>query len=100
LILVVDDESLNVIGIKIILQCIVASMPGFNFEERVVSASNGLQAVELVKKLSDEGKHFDLIFMDCNMPRMNGCEASLQIRQYLQDHGKMIPLICALTGQG
>jgi two-component system sensor histidine kinase/response regulator len=34
---------------------------------------NGLQSVEAVRK--EEGK-YDLIFMDCNMPKMDGFTAS------------------------
>ena len=43
---------------------------------KLVCAENGLQAVELVK----QGKHFDLILMDINMPLLNGIEATKQIK--------------------
>lgn len=39
-------------------------------------AENGIQAVELVK----QGKHFDVILMDINMPMLNGIEATKQIK--------------------
>ncbi|PLX04631.1 MAG: response regulator [Marinilabiliales bacterium] len=43
---------------------------------KLVCAENGLQAVELVK----QGRHFDLILMDINMPLLNGIEATKQIK--------------------
>ncbi len=42
----------------------------------VVVASNGLEAVESVKEAAP-----DIIFMDCQMPEMNGYEASTEIRR-------------------
>ena len=42
----------------------------------ITPAGDGKEAVMLVKQ-----RQFDLIFMDCNMPEMNGFEASAAIRQ-------------------
>jgi PAS domain S-box-containing protein len=57
-------------------------------------AENGEQAL---RKFTTDGQ-FDLIFMDCQMPRMDGYEASRQIRRLEQESGATtrIPII-ALT---
>ena len=41
---------------------------------------------------------FALIFMDCNMPFMDGYETSSRIRQMLYREGIQQPIISALTG--
>jgi len=53
-------------------------------------AQNGKEAVE---KFSD--KKFDIVFMDCEMPEMDGYEATRQIRE-LEKEGTRVPII-ALT---
>ncbi len=57
-------------------------------------AENGEQALRKVTN----GGGFDLIFMDCQMPRMDGYEASRQIRNFEQESGATIRIpIIALT---
>ena len=41
----------------------------------VIVASNGIEATNLLER-----NRFDLIFMDCNMPEMDGYQATLKIR--------------------
>jgi len=53
-------------------------------------ANNGVEAVDAVKE-----KQFDLIFMDCHMPIMDGYEATRDIRA-LEVGGQRVPII-ALT---
>ena len=55
-------------------------------------AGDGLQAVQ---KISEE--NFDLIFMDCQMPRMDGFEATSQIREIQKRSGAKQTPIVALT---
>ena len=55
----------------------------------VVTASNGLEVLELVDQES-----FDLIFMDLNMPRLNGIETTKELRA----RGFLSTPIVALTG--
>jgi len=55
----------------------------------VTPAGNGLEAVALVKK-----RHFDLIFMDCQMPEMDGFEATTEIQKLQSDNAtKRTPII-------
>ncbi|MEQ1543473.1 ATP-binding protein [Methyloglobulus sp.] len=55
--------------------------------------SNGFEAVKVLKK-----QHFDLVFMDCQMPFMDGYQATKEIRrdELAEGSGKHIPII-ALT---
>jgi CheY-like chemotaxis protein len=52
---------------------------------------NGQEALELVAQ-SEEG-YFDLIFMDIQMPIMNGYESAAAIRSLGREDLKQIPII-------
>jgi len=52
------------------------------------AAYDGRQAVEFARDLKP-----DLIFLDINMPRLDGCEAAIEIRRLLSP----CPLLVALT---
>ncbi|HEV2614358.1 MAG TPA: response regulator [Gammaproteobacteria bacterium] len=85
-ILLVEDYPIN--------QQVVLGMLkklGFN---HVDVANNGIEALKALEKIS-----YDLIFMDCQMPEMDGYDASREIRRR---HKKNIPIIAmtahTLTG--
>jgi PAS domain S-box-containing protein len=61
---------------------------------RVDVAGNGREAVELVTTLP-----YDLILMDCEMPIMDGCEATREIRRLPGNRGR-VPIITMSAHQG
>ncbi len=69
----IATEILNIVGIQ------------------VVQAMNGQLAVN--KVLEHEAGYFDLVFMDIQMPVMNGYEAAKQIRSSDREDLKKIPII-------
>ena len=76
-ILLVEDNEINQKFMNIVL-----SQMGYQPD----LAHNGQEAVEMVKN-----KEYDLIFMDHQMPKMNGAEATLIIRRL--DNGKNVRII-------
>ena len=82
--LVVEDNIIN-------QKLIVNILKGFGLTIDV--ANNGLEAVEKRKSMQD----YDLIFMDIQMPIMDGIEATKIIKKYEDENGlTKIPII-ALT---
>ena len=65
-ILVVEDNDINMEIVTFMLE---------NYKAKVYGASNGLEAVNMVKE-----NNYDLILMDLTMPVMDGYEATRQIR--------------------
>ncbi|GAB6166960.1 hypothetical protein JCM19992_29600 [Thermostilla marina] len=58
----------------------------------VDSAGDGLAACEMVRQAQAEGEPYDLVLMDMEMPRLDGCEATRRLRH----EGYTLPII-ALT---
>lgn len=98
-ILIVDDEKFNcdiLYGFLMIL--------GLKNRRKITDfAFNGEEALNLIKnaiKSGDPGR-YSLILMDCNMPFMDGYEASIQIRKAYFDANiteEKQPKIIAVTG--
>ena len=65
-ILLVDDNPFNLLVAEELMK-----LAGLTVE----SAEDGIEAVEMVRR-----KHYDLVLMDLNMPRMDGVEAAMVIR--------------------
>jgi len=79
--LIVEDNMINQKLIQILLQ---------EYDIGVSTAANGLEAVDMTKK-----NNFDIIFMDIDMPEMNGIIATKQIKDRL-DRKTKLPIV-ALT---
>jgi DNA-binding NarL/FixJ family response regulator len=72
-IMIVDDHASVRQGIRLMLA-------GYADIQVVGEASNGLEAIMLMEKL-----HPSIVLMDINMPRMNGIEATAQIKNDYPD---------------
>ena len=78
-ILLVEDNAIN----RMLSQRFLK-----NLSTDVEMVENGREAVEICN-----GKKFDLIFMDCKMPIMDGFQATKQIRRsYLNQHTPIVAL--------
>jgi two-component system, sensor histidine kinase and response regulator len=82
-VLLAEDNEIN-------RQVAVAMLSNLGISTAV--AVNGAEAVEAVARES-----FDLVLMDCQMPVMDGYEATRAIRR-MEEHGKTHLPIVALTG--
>ncbi len=81
-ILLAEDNPFNqrvAVGMLKLLNC------------RVEVANNGAEAVAMVRKTQ-----YDIVFMDCQMPEMDGYEATRSIRQ-LEDEERAATTIVAMT---
>lgn len=59
-------------------------------------SEDGLQTLNACKTFNLDT--FKIIFMDINMPEMDGLESSRKIKQYFKEKGSKPPMIIGLTG--
>ncbi len=82
-ILIVEDNRINQHVIESLLE---------RAKHEVYVASNGLEALDQI-----EEHDFDLIFMDCLMPKLDGFETARRIRALPPEHSNQATPIIALT---
>jgi len=86
-ILVVEDNEINQIVIKEQLS---------DMGIRCELANNGQEGVDAIKRSIAEKQEFDIVFMDCQMPVMDGLTAVKHIRAIEHDSIRDLPIV-ALT---
>ncbi|TNV84111.1 hypothetical protein FGO68_gene12712 [Halteria grandinella] len=102
-VLVVDDNVFNILT----LQCMLKESLKMESDK----ALNGLQAVQRVQARASEvsnepclcgmeSPNYRLIFMDCNMPVMDGLQATQEIRRLLPNANIKIVALTAYTTEG
>jgi signal transduction histidine kinase/CheY-like chemotaxis protein len=82
-VLIVEDNHINQVVLKTMLQRL-------NVES--VTADHGGKAILILQQAYTEGSEFDLILMDCQMPVMDGFEATRSIRNCGKPYAN-IPII-------
>ncbi|HJS14356.1 MAG TPA: ATP-binding protein [Rheinheimera sp.] len=88
-VLVADDNEINRLVAKGLLE---------KYPIETLMAKNGAEAVELLKEMQGSNP-VQLVLMDCQMPVLNGFEATEQIRQGAAgDSMKNIPIIALTAG--
>jgi PAS domain S-box-containing protein len=83
-VLVVDDNPFNIMLITKIISDILP-------DATIFEATNGKEALETYTN-----EFLDIVFMDIQMPEMNGHEATIEIRKFEQD--RRVPIIALTAG--
>jgi CheY-like chemotaxis protein len=83
-VLIVDDDARNIFALSTVLE---------NQEMEILSATNGRQAIELIKSHADD---LSMVLMDIMMPEMDGYETMREIRK--QSEFRHLPIL-ALTAK-
>ena len=80
--LVVEDNDLNME-----IACEILETTGMSIE----TAIDGIEAVDLITSSPDG--YYDIVFMDIQMPKMNGYDATRAIRAQNRPYLKQVPII-------
>lgn len=84
-VLVADDNKVNIMVVQGMLK---------QFQMEVTLANNGEEALQIYQQQADG---IDLILMDCEMPTLNGYDATKQMRSWEQENNLTRTPIIALT---
>ena len=79
----VDDDPINHLVIEGYLKEVAWTQHS--------KAMNGLEAIEIISAMAQKNIYFDLILMDCNMPIMDGFQATEEIKRMVSR--KLLPSI-------
>lgn len=60
-------------------------------------AKDGVEVVERCLSLYEMQKHYDVIFMDIQMPRKDGITAAIELKTMFEEKPEYLPEIVALT---
>lgn len=99
-ILIVDDMEFNLTVLKRILENLHnnCKCSGYHQEFVVHTANSGSEAIEMITKMNEKESGYKIIIMDCQMPEMNGWEATKKIRQMFQNGEiSILPYIIAYS---
>lgn len=82
-VLLVEDNEINIIIAQALLE---------NFPLKIDVAKNGAQAIEMLQQnQKSSNEHYKAVFMDCQMPKMDGYQATAYLRA--QDKYKNLTII-------
>lgn len=87
-ILVVDDVPFNTMLLAKILK---------KFGVNADTIDGGKDAILQIEASSSAGNPYDLVFMDCHMPEVDGYEVTIKTRQFEESTGAKRTIIVALT---
>ena len=84
-VLLVEDDVINQkIACRLLHKCGLS----------VTIANDGVEALQLIKQ-----QHFQLVLMDLQMPRMDGCEATTHIRALEDPYYKNVPILAFTSSE-
>ena len=73
-ILLVEDDEVDVMNVK-------RAFKKNNISNPLIVASNGIEALEVLRSVSPDNPRPKIVLLDLNMPRMGGIEFLKEIRQ-------------------
>ena len=89
-VLVVDDNEIA----RLVLNEMLSSM-SFNVDQ----VASGQEAIEMVQKAAELGQHYEIVFLDWQMPEMSGIEAAKAIRLLPLDIYPQLVMVTAHSGE-